>query len=404
VLNGRAEAADWLAEAAALIEATPALRDDVRLAALLGVPPTFLRTDQAGYAPLRKAVALAREGGAAGVLPYALFYVGMGAFGSGRWAEAAAHFEEGVRLGAETGLPVDAVTCLAGLARVYARRGDPAAAELAADALAQAGELAMPWFEAAALHAQGDLAWGRGALAEAVSAFEEKLRVMDDDGIRDTDLSPLPELVELLVQLERRDEAAALAARYAGEAGVKGGAWGLARARRADALVADAEAERHYAEALALHAGDGDAFERARTELCLGERRRRAGRRTDAREPLRAALATFDALGAAPWAERASAELRATGETVRRRDAASLDELTPQELRIALLLAEGQTTRQAAAALYLSPKTVEYHLRHVYLKLGVNSREALAEALRAGGGRTGPEPNDAPTRALPARG
>jgi DNA-binding CsgD family transcriptional regulator len=396
VLNGRAEAADWLAEAADLIEATPALRDDVRLAALLGVPPTFLRTDEAGYAPLRKAVALARERGAAGVLPYALFYVGMGAFGSGRWAEAAAHFEEGVRLGAETGLPVDAVTCLAGLARVYARRGDPAAADLAADALAQAGELAMPWFEAAALHAQGDLAWGRGAPGEAVAAFEEKLRVMEADGIRDADLSPLPELVELLVQLERRDEAAALAARYAGEAGVKGGAWGLARARRADALVDDAEADRHYAEALELHAGDPDAFERARTELCLGERRRRSGRRTDAREPLRAALATFDALGAAPWAERASAELRATGETVRRRDAASLDELTPQELRIALLLAEGQTTRQAAAALYLSPKTVEYHLRHVYLKLGINSRDALAQALRAGGGRTGPESNDAP--------
>jgi len=193
--------------------------------------------------------------------------------------------------------------------------------------------------------------------------------------------------------------------RYAAEAGVKGGAWALARARRAEALVddAEAEAERRYAEALALHAGDEDAFERARTELCLGERRRRAGRRTDAREPLRAALATFDALGAAPWAERASAELKATGETVRRRDAASLDELTPQELRIALLLAEGQTTRQAAAALYLSPKTVEYHLRHVYLKLGVNSRAALAQALRAGGG-TGPESNDAPTRALPARG
>ena len=122
------------------------------------------------------------------------------------------------------------MTCLAGLARVYARRGDPAAAELAADALAQAGELAMPWFEAAALHAQGDLAWGRGALPEAVGAFEAKLRVMEDDGIRDTDLSPLPELVELLVQLERRDEAAALAARYAGEAGVKGGRVG-ARAR-----------------------------------------------------------------------------------------------------------------------------------------------------------------------------
>ena len=146
-----------------------------------------------------------------------------------------------------------------------------------------------------------------------------------------------------------------------------------------------------------------DAFEHARTELCLGEHLRRGGRRADARPPLRAALATFDALGAAPWADRASAELKATGETARRRDASSLDQLTPQELRIALMLAAGTTTRQAAAALYLSPKTVEYHLRHVYLKLGVNSRTALAEALRAGG--AGPERGAmAATHALPARG
>ena len=68
------------------------------------------------------------------------------------------------------------------------------------------------------------------------------------------------------------------------------------------------------------------------------------------------------------------------------------------------MLGGGATTRQAAAALYLSPKTVEYHLRHVYLKLGINSRAALAQALRAGGGRTGPESNDAPTPSLPARG
>ena len=78
---------------------------------------------------------------------------------------------------------------------------------------------------------------------------------------------------------------------------------------------------------------------------------------------------------------RAAAELRATGEIVRRRDPATLDELTPQELRVAAMLADGATTRQAAAALYVSPKTVEYHLRHVYMKLGVNSRAALADAL-----------------------
>ena len=136
-----------------------------------------------------------------------------------------------------------------------------------------------------------------------------------------------------------------------------------------------------FATALALHAEAGDTFETARSRLCLGEQLRRAGRRGAARTPLREALAGFDDLGARPWSARAAAELQATGESVRRRDPATLDELTPQELRVATMLARGATTREAGAALYLSPKTVEYHLRHVYLKLGINSRAALAGAL-----------------------
>ena len=92
----------------------------------------------------------------------------------------------------------------------------------------------------------------------------------------------------------------------------------------------------------------------------------------------------FERLGARPWAEQARAELAATGETARRRDASTLDDLTPQELQIARLLAGGMTTREAAAAVFLSPKTVEYHLRHTYRKLGIRSRDALAEALDAG--------------------
>jgi DNA-binding CsgD family transcriptional regulator len=97
-----------------------------------------------------------------------------------------------------------------------------------------------------------------------------------------------------------------------------------------------------------------------------------------AREELRAAFEAFERLGARGWADQADAELAATGETARRRDASTLDQLTPQELQIAQLLAEGRTTREAAAAIFLSPKTVEYHLRHVYQKLGINSREELA--------------------------
>ena len=91
-------------------------------------------------------------------------------------------------------------------------------------------------------------------------------------------------------------------------------------------------------------------FERARTELYLGERLRRAGKPREAREPLHAALATFDALAAEPWAERARKELRASGETVRRPDPAASDLLTPQELQIALVIARGRTNREAGAS------------------------------------------------------
>ena len=112
-------------------------------------------------------------------------------------------------------------------------------------------------------------------------------------------------------------------------------------------------------------------------------RLRRSRQRVRAREELREAIDLFDQVGAGPWAEQASVELAATGETARRRDASTLDALTPQELQIALLLGAGRTTREAAASLFLSPKTIEYHLRSIYRKLGVNSRAALAAALAA---------------------
>jgi DNA-binding CsgD family transcriptional regulator len=137
-----------------------------------------------------------------------------------------------------------------------------------------------------------------------------------------------------------------------------------------------------FERALRRHAQTPDGFEAARTRLAYGERLRRARERVRAREHLRAALEVFERLDARPWAERARAELEATGE----RRAGRADALTPQELQIARLLAGGRTTRQAAAALFLSPKTVEYHLRNAYRKLGVNSRAALAGELRGGAG------------------
>jgi DNA-binding NarL/FixJ family response regulator len=108
---------------------------------------------------------------------------------------------------------------------------------------------------------------------------------------------------------------------------------------------------------------------------------RRAGKPREAREPLHAALATFDELAAEPWGERARKELRATGETVRRRDPGAGESLTPQELQIALAVARGKTNREAGAELFLSPKTIEAHLSRVYRKLGISSRTQLVRLL-----------------------
>ena len=147
----------------------------------------------------------------------------------------------------------------------------------------------------------------------------------------------------------------------------------LARTHALLAPSAEA-AEPLFLEALSHQRQHAEPFERARTELAYGEFLRRAQRRTEARIQLRDALATFEGLNTPLWADRARAELEATGITARKRDPSTLDTLTPQELRIAKLVAGGASNRDVAAQLFLSPKTVEYHLRKVFLKLGVSSR------------------------------
>jgi DNA-binding CsgD family transcriptional regulator len=149
----------------------------------------------------------------------------------------------------------------------------------------------------------------------------------------------------------------------------------LARCR--GLLGPDEAAPAHFEAALALHDGHGHPFDLARTELAYGEALRRARRRGEARPRLRRALELFQRLGAAPWAERAGAELRATGETARKRDPSTLSQLTPQELQIVQLVGEGGTNREIGAQLFLSRRTIDYHLRNVFVKLGVSSRAEL---------------------------
>jgi DNA-binding CsgD family transcriptional regulator len=251
-----------------------------------------------------------------------------------------------------------------------------------AEAVAVARELDAVLCEIWALTGLGELELVLGNAAEAAATFAELQRVIEEHDVEDVDLFPAPEQVELLLRLGQPGEAEQLARSYADAAEAKGQPWALGRAARSRGLVAGDETfAACFEEAVALLDRTPDVFERARTLLAYGARLRRAGTRTKARERLREALATFEQLGAAPWAELARTELAATGETARRRVAATLDELTPQELQISLLLADGKTTREAAAALFLSPKTIEYHLRNAYRKLAVHSREELREAL-----------------------
>jgi DNA-binding CsgD family transcriptional regulator len=160
--------------------------------------------------------------------------------------------------------------------------------------------------------------------------------------------------------------------------------WASAAAEHGKALLADGDtAEKHFRRSLDLHAharadGGGRPFDRARTELAYGEFLRRARRRVDARSHLRAALEELEGLRARVWAERAAAELRASGETVRKRnDAGSELALTPQERQVAQLVRTGLSNKDVAAQLFVSPRTVDFHLRNVFAKTGVTSRAEL---------------------------
>ena len=140
-------------------------------------------------------------------------------------------------------------------------------------------------------------------------------------------------------------------------------------------------ADAAFDEALRLCDAGKWPLDRARCQLAYGEQLRRSGQRVAARVQLRDALEGFERLGAAAYAERARQELRASGETVRARGAGEPEQLTAQELQIALLVARGATNREAAASVFLSPKTVEKHLSSAYRKLGVRSRTELARRL-----------------------
>jgi DNA-binding CsgD family transcriptional regulator len=386
ILGGDAAAgAELIHRAVGLAESSPELHDDLRMLPWLAFAPLFLRETAAGRSLLERALTRARAKAAVGALPLVLGLIARDQATTDRWDVAETNYREAIALARESGQRADLAYGLSGLAWLQARRGrDQECRQLAAEALALAPVLGARLYEVWALAALGELELGLGDAAAAVDQLSRRQALLAQLGITDVDLSPGPELCEAYLRLDRADAAQEVTTQIWDLAEAKGQPWSLARAWRARGLVAgEGEFAAAFEHALNHHAATPDVFEAARTRLAFGERLRRARRRKEAREQIRVALEGFERLDARPWAERARNELAASGETLRRRDPTTRDELTPQELQIALLLASGKTTREAAAALFLSPKTIEYHLRHVYLKLDIHSRAELAEALAA---------------------
>ena len=232
--------------------------------------------------------------------------------------------------------------------------------------------------------ARGEMAMASyflGVLEISLGNYDSAVRCLELAYTDDTPLvgtQALPDLVEAATRAGQRDLAERALQRLDDRATATGTALALGLLARSRALLAvPAEARQQYEDALHLLDRTRAAPEVARAHLLYGEWLRRQRRRGEAREQLRTAHDMFDGMGLAAFAERAAAELRATGERARKREAGFPEELTPQEAQIAALVSRGEANREIAAQLFLSPSTVEYHLRKVFRKLGVTSRTQL---------------------------
>jgi len=229
--------------------------------------------------------------------------------------------------------------------------------------------------------------WQRAVLYNALGRYGEALSCGERATQETHELGPtayaLPELIEAAARSGKLEHASDALRRLTEITRASGGDWALGIEARSRALVSDGElADSLYREAVERLARTRGAVQLARAQLVYGEWLRRENRRIDAREQLRPAHNLFSRCGASAFAERARRELLATGETVRKRSVETLDELTTQEAQVAQLAAEGGTNPEIGAQLFISPRTVEYHLRKVFTKLDIGSRKELRAALR----------------------
>ncbi|QFZ19319.1 helix-turn-helix domain-containing protein [Saccharothrix syringae] len=376
-------------------EALPALRSVVELAERLPHPQAKIWGGQAAYTLgdatkahelATSAVTAAHEHGLTGLVPWALVYRALSALLLDQHSVALSAAYEGVHAATAMGQHNAVVDHLTILALLAALRGDTETAvhriDAAAEQIAQRGLGRSGAFGAWAF-ACVDLVLDRPADAL------DRLRLMGPGaggvhaGIK---VLAAPHVVEAAVGCGRPAAGDRALRRYEKWVGATGCAARLALSHRCRGMLSDgSRSDEHFREAIRLHRASGTAMELAKTELFYGHRLRRDRRPRAARELLRDAVKIFQSYDADRWVARARAELRAAGDTVGDAPGAPgtdrSAELTPQQVRIARLVAEGATNREVAARLFLSHRTVEHHLRNIFARLGVRSRVELTRVL-----------------------
>ncbi|HET6529097.1 MAG TPA: LuxR C-terminal-related transcriptional regulator, partial [Actinoplanes sp.] len=379
---------EHMRRAVQLLETDPVLRDDPRQLLFAMLAGRWLSDLAAGVPSLERRFGRARESGALGVLVPALAMRAAGMWLLGDHTDAYASAGEAVELGEALGHVSElALACLV-LAAEAAARGRFEESERT---LAEARDLVRRAGTADVaehlLRVEALCALARADLNRVVACLEPRLASAGRSGHVGDRLPVAPALVEAYAGLRRTEEAAALADRYAAVNPVPRPPAVEALVARCRGLTATAvpQASAHFEAALRAHLEWPEPFEAAHTRLLYGSVLRRCGQRREARVHLRAAQEAFAAMDLRSWAERTAEELAATGGTVRRRTADTDEPLTSQETRVALLVARGMTNREVAAALFLSPKTVEHHLGRVFRKRGLRTRTELAHHLGGGG-------------------
>ena len=324
--------------------------------------------DELWHTLATRGVSVARDTGALNLLPVMANFLAASDVHSGAFVSATALIDEVDAITEATGIPPLKYSAF----MLAASRGDLEQAQALWDAFLPG---LMKRGEGSALGAHGWLVAmlhnGHGhyaeALAEAQQACEYEDAVYYAWG--------LAELIEAAVRGGHPEQAVVALERLSERTQASGTEWALGVQARCHALTRDEEAG--FRDSIERLARSRAAVDLARTRLVYGEWLRRENRRTEAREQLREAHADFSRFGAAAFAERARRELLATGETARRLTAETRDALTPQEVQVARLARDGHTNPEIGAQLYISPRTVEYHLRKVFRKLDVSTRKEL---------------------------